>query len=296
MHISSPTSPISISPLCTALYWIPPMPHLHSNPSPARSSPPVNTSLAACIDATPSHAHLYKQFTEAQKMAVSGIFKYTKDHPKAAIPETYMTSELAEINDGRGHYLIGTCATEKTMTLIGHLCDHILNKHFDYRPFACRCQNCSKLFTSDCEIERHRRQTHGKCISPSELSRLSPYLGHSQPHPSSLFPTTIAIPPFPSLSSGSDYAPTSRSSESHFHGHSLNSYPNGSLRSPTNSGSSLFGDMSHFDQKPPTPTPTVAVGDYEELGIFGGLGLFTAMISLRDGRSSISLHTDRDSN
>ena len=77
------------------------------------------------------------QFSLEQQPAARAIFKYMIDHPKTAIPATYITPELVEIRDGRGKCLIGSCAMDGKLKRVDHLYDHVRDKHFECRPYAC---------------------------------------------------------------------------------------------------------------------------------------------------------------
>ncbi|CCA76731.1 hypothetical protein PIIN_10719 [Serendipita indica DSM 11827] len=87
--------------------------------------------------AAPSYNYLYSQFTQAQRASASAIIRYMMNSPKTAIPCTYITAELAEIKGTRGRCLIGPCAAEDKMKRVDHLYDHIRDKHFESRPYAC---------------------------------------------------------------------------------------------------------------------------------------------------------------
>jgi hypothetical protein len=91
-------------------------------------------------------------FTEAQVQAARNIQRFQLVHPGNAIPAALITSELAEIVEGKGWCLIGSCglerennkmnptynvATDKARKRLDHLYDHIRDKHFGCRPHQC---------------------------------------------------------------------------------------------------------------------------------------------------------------
>ena len=91
-------------------------------------------------------------FLPHQQEAAQQIFNYKQIHPKAAIPASFITSELAEVKEGRGWCLIGNCGLDRaaqrdnphyditkdlSKKRLDHLYDHIRDKHFDNRPFRC---------------------------------------------------------------------------------------------------------------------------------------------------------------
>ncbi|CAG7846861.1 SubName: Full=Uncharacterized protein {ECO:0000313/EMBL:CCA76731.1} [Serendipita indica DSM 11827] len=139
--------------------------------------------------AAPSYNYLYSQFTQAQRASASAIIRYMMNSPKTAIPCTYITAELAEIKGTRGRCLIGPCAAEDKMKRVDHLYDHIRDKHFESRPYACNfwehdlkrhslihdeksmeCQMCSKSYIRFDNLQRHMQQKHGKSMLSSKLS------------------------------------------------------------------------------------------------------------------------------
>jgi hypothetical protein len=91
-------------------------------------------------------------FKEAQIQAARNIQRFQLMHPGNTIPAALITSELAEIKEGRGWCLIGSCGlerendktdptynadTDKTRKRLDHLYDHIRDKHFVSRPHQC---------------------------------------------------------------------------------------------------------------------------------------------------------------
>lgn len=187
------TSPISPFPSSSLLSTSPiPMDIVLPSVSPQRGT----TRLVGSLGATPSYGHLYSQFTQAQQASASAIIKYMMDHPNMAIPSTYITGELAEIKGTRGRCLIGSCAAaEDKMKRVDHLYDHIRDKHFECRPYACNhchhsfsrehdlkrhsqihdgksmeCQMCTKSYTRFDNLQRHMQQKHGQSTLSSKFS------------------------------------------------------------------------------------------------------------------------------
>ena len=93
-----------------------------------------------------------KQFTPQQQVAAANILNYKAHHPEASIPASFITTELAEVHDGRGWCLIANCGVERakqknnplyhiskgtSRKRLDHLYDHIRDKHFNCRPFVC---------------------------------------------------------------------------------------------------------------------------------------------------------------
>lgn len=105
-----------------------------------------------------------------QQAAAQKICEYMQAHPKAAIPASLITTDLAEIRDGRGWCLIGNCGIERAAQKVNplydvtkdgsrkrldHLYDHIRDKHFDNRPFRCSLPSCTQAFAREHDLKRH---------------------------------------------------------------------------------------------------------------------------------------------
>jgi hypothetical protein len=92
-------------------------------------------------------------FTSLQIPAAQAILNHLRQHPNSAFPSSLITSDLAEIYEGRGWCLIGNCGIERanqkaspfydpsapddSRKRVDHLYDHIRDKHFNCRPFLC---------------------------------------------------------------------------------------------------------------------------------------------------------------
>jgi hypothetical protein len=110
------------------------------------------TGDAILSSATSSMDNFAKQFAPHQQQAARSILNYNQLHPETAIPASLITSELAEVQDGRGWCLLGNCGVDRakqklnphydihkdtTRKRLDHLYDHIRDKHFNCRPFRC---------------------------------------------------------------------------------------------------------------------------------------------------------------
>ncbi|CCA76726.1 hypothetical protein PIIN_10714 [Serendipita indica DSM 11827] len=187
------TSPISPFPSSSLLSTSPiPMDIVLPSVSPQRGT----TRLVGSLGATPSYGHLYSQFTQAQQASASAIIKYMMDHPNMAIPSTVYHWELAG-DQGHSWTLPNWLVRRRRRQdeAVDHLYDHIRDKHFECRPYACNhchhsfsrehdlkrhslihdeksmeCQMCSKSYIRFDNLQRHMQQKHGKSMLSSKLS------------------------------------------------------------------------------------------------------------------------------
>ncbi|KIM30288.1 hypothetical protein M408DRAFT_328323 [Serendipita vermifera MAFF 305830] len=105
-----------------------------------------------------------------QQAAAQKIWEFMQAHPKAAISASLITTDLAEIRDGRGWCLMGNCGMERAAQKVNPLYevikdtsrkrldilyDHIRDKHFDNRPFRCSVSTCKQAFTREHNLKRH---------------------------------------------------------------------------------------------------------------------------------------------
>ena len=146
-----------------------------------------------------------KQFTPQQQVAAANILNYKAHYPEASIPASFITTELAEVHDGRGWCLIANCGVERakqrnnplydiskdtSRKRLDHLYDHVRDKHFNCRPFVCMMApawyvplpmllgTCSirankpsisrQTFSREHDLKRHEK-THAPVSLPCEM-------------------------------------------------------------------------------------------------------------------------------
>ncbi|KAG8845335.1 hypothetical protein FRB91_001862 [Serendipita sp. 411] len=104
------------------------------------------------------------EFTPSQLPAAVAIINYQQQHPGTPIPTAFITSELAEIKDGKGRCLVGSCASSTAAPKrADHLHEHIRDRHFNYKPY--RCEDCPQSFSREHDLKRHQ-SVHRRDQSP----------------------------------------------------------------------------------------------------------------------------------
>ncbi|KAG8788991.1 hypothetical protein FRC20_001001 [Serendipita sp. 405] len=104
------------------------------------------------------------EFTSSQLPAAIAIINYQQQHPGTPIPTAFITSELAEIKDGKGRCLVGSCASSTAVPKrADYLYEHIRDRHFNCRPY--RCEDCPQSFSREHDLKRHH-SVHRRDQSP----------------------------------------------------------------------------------------------------------------------------------
>ncbi|KAG8807756.1 hypothetical protein FRC19_006347 [Serendipita sp. 401] len=104
------------------------------------------------------------EFTPSQLPAAIAIINYQQQHPGTPIPTAFITSELAEIKDGKGRCLVGSCASSTAAPKrADHLHEHIRDRHFNCKPY--RCEDCTQSFSREHDLKRHH-SVHRRDQSP----------------------------------------------------------------------------------------------------------------------------------
>jgi hypothetical protein len=164
-------------------------------------SPSYGGAETICSPGTSFVDDIVKYFAPRQQQAALNIMNYKAAHPGTAIPASFITSDLAEVQDGRGWCLIGNCGVDRANQRLNphydpskdtarkrldHLYDHIRDKHFNCRPFRCSmnpwyvsiCAHTSRTklillssmqtFSREHDLKRHEK-THTAVSLPCDI-------------------------------------------------------------------------------------------------------------------------------